>query len=109
MAIKLIQCIVRPGKLDDLIVALQAVTAGMTAHEIRSLGPEGPLQAVYRGVQYETLTPRVQLDIVTDDSWLDDILRIVVEVAKTGVAGDGHIHVMPVEESYHVRTGFMES
>jgi nitrogen regulatory protein PII len=61
---KLIQCVVRPGKLDDLIAALQPVTSGITAHEIRSLGPEGGWQAMYRGVNYETLLPRVLLDIV---------------------------------------------
>jgi nitrogen regulatory protein PII len=106
---KLIQCIIRPGKLDDLITALQPVTSGITAHEIRSLGPEGNWHAMYRGVVYETLLPRVLLDIVTDDTWVDDIIRIVAETAHTGQSGDGSIHVLPVEESYHVRTGFMDS
>ena len=106
---KLIQCIVRPGKLEDLIAALGPMVPGMTAHEIRSCGPEGQWHAVYRGVEYETLMPRVQLDIVIDDSWVEQILRIVAETAKTGENGDGSIHIMPVEESYHVRTGFMDS
>jgi len=106
---KLIQCVIRPGRLDDLITALQPVTSGMTAREIRSCGPEGPWHAMYRGVQYETLMPRVLLDIVTDETWVDDIIRIVAETARTGETGDGFIHIMPVEESYHVRTGFMDS
>jgi len=105
---KLIQCIVRPGKLDDLLTALNPVVSGMTAREIRSAGPEGPWHAMYRGVEYETLIPRVLIDIVTDDSWVDDIVRIVAETARTGESGDGFIHIMPVEESYHVRTGFMD-
>jgi nitrogen regulatory protein P-II 1 len=105
---KLIQCVIRPGKVDDLIAALQSVTSGITAHEIRSCGPEGGWHATYRGVEYETLLPRVLLDIVTDDSWVDDIIRIVSETARTGESGDGAIHVLPVEGSYHVRTGFMD-
>jgi len=109
MGMKLIQCVIRPGKLDDLIAALQPVTSGITAHEIRSLGPDGGWQAMYRGVNYETLIPRVLLDIVTDDSWVDDIVRIVAETARTGQGADGEIHILPVEESYHVRTGFMDS
>jgi len=105
---KLIQCVVRPGKVEDLITALQHVTSGITARELHSCGPEGSWHATYRGVEYETLLPRVLLDIVTDDSWVDDIIRIVADTARTGESGDGAIHVLPVEESYHVRTGFME-
>ena len=108
MDVKLIQCIVRPGKLEDLINALLPVTSGMTAREIRTLGPEGGWYGMYRGVPYETLVPRVLLDIVTDDTWVDDIIRIVAETARTGATGDGSIHIMPVEETYHVRTGFMD-
>lgn len=105
---KLIQCVVRPGKVDELITALQSVTSGITAREIRSCGPEGVWHATYRGVQYETLLPRVLLDIVADDTWVDDIIRIVADTARTGISGDGAIHVLPVEGSYHVRTGFMD-
>jgi len=105
---KLIQCIVRPGKLEDLIAALQPVTSGMTAREIRAIDSGGPWHAVYRGVEYEALLPRVLVDIVTDETWVEDIIRIVVETTRTGESGDGSICVMPVTESYHVRTGFMD-
>jgi len=107
-AMKLIQCIVHPAKLDQLITALQPVTSGMTVHEIRSCGPGISWHAIYRGVEYETLLPRILLDIVSDDTWVDDIIRIVVETARTGEANNGSIQIMPVEESYHVRTGFMD-
>jgi nitrogen regulatory protein P-II 1 len=63
---------------------------------------------MYRGVEYETLLPRVLLDIVSDDTWVDDIIRIVVATARTGEMNDGSVHILPVEESYHVRTGFMD-
>jgi len=105
---KLIQCIVHPGKLDQLVTALQPVTSGMTAHEVRACGPGRSWNMTYRGVEYETLLPRIVLDIVSDDTWVDDIIRIVVETARTGDANDGSVYVMPVEESYHVRTGFMD-
>jgi nitrogen regulatory protein P-II 1 len=105
---KLIQCIVHPAKLDQLVTALQSVTSGMTAREIRSCGPGISWHAMYRGVEYETLLPRVLLDIVSDDTWVDDIIRIVVATARTGDMNDGSVHILPVEESYHVRTGFMD-
>src|SRR6185295_6686234 len=105
---KLIQCIVHPAKLDQLVTALQPVTSGMTAREIRSCGTGSGWTAMYRGVEYETLLPRVLLDIVSDDTWVEDVIRIVVETARTGDANDGTVQVMPVDESYHVRTGFMD-
>jgi len=105
---KLIQCIVHPAKLDQLLTALQPFTSGLTVHEIRSFGPGIGWQAMYRGVQYETLLPRLLLDIVSDETWVDDVIRIVVKTARTGDVNDGSIHVVPVEESYHVRTGFMD-
>jgi len=105
---KLIQCIIHPAKLDQVVTALQPVTSGMTTQEIRSFGPGPGWQATYRGVQYEALLPRIQLDIVSDESWVDDVIRIVVNTARTGDGNDGSIRIMPVEESYHVRTGFMD-
>ena len=52
---KLIQCIVHPAKLDQLLTALQPFTSGLTVHEIRSFGPGIGWHAIYRGVEYETL------------------------------------------------------
>src|SRR5579862_4305162 len=105
---KLIECIVRPGKLEEIIQALLPVTSGMTAREIRSCGPDGTLHAVYRGVDYETLMPGILLNIAADDSWVDEIIGIIAATARTGQKGDGSIRVLPIEESYHVRTGFMD-
>ena len=105
---KLIQCIVHPAKLDQLLTALQPFTSGLTIHEIRSFGPGIGWHAIYRGVEYETLLPRLLVDIVSDETWVDDVIRIVVNTARTGDVNDGSIHIVPVEESYHVRTGFMD-
>jgi nitrogen regulatory protein P-II 1 len=106
---KMIRCIVHPGKLDEIVTALQPVTSGMTAREIRSCGPGEGWHSVYRGVEYETLLPRILLDIVSDETWVDDIIRIVVATARTGESlNDGSVQIIPVEESYHVRTGFMD-
>ena len=38
----------------------------------------------------------------------DDIIPILVKIARTGEIGDGRIFVSPVDEAYHVRTGFMD-
>ena len=48
------------------------------------------------------------VEIVADDSKVDDIIRVVSETAKTGQIGDGRIFVVDVEQVYHVRTGSMD-
>jgi nitrogen regulatory protein P-II 1 len=48
------------------------------------------------------------IEIATDDNKVDDLVRILSETAQTGDIGDGRIFVVPIEEAYHVRTGFMD-
>ena len=48
------------------------------------------------------------IEIVTDDNKVDDIVQILNQTARTGEIGDGRIFICPVEEAYHVRTGFMD-
>jgi nitrogen regulatory protein P-II 1 len=45
---------------------------------------------------------------VTEDNKVDDVIRAVFEIARTGQIGDGRVFVLPVDENYHVRTGFMD-
>jgi len=86
-----------------------SVTPGMTVSEVRGRGRQKGHPAVYRGVEYQmTLLPKVKIEILTDDNKVDDLIRILYETARTGEIGDGRIFVLPVEQTYHVRTGFMD-
>jgi nitrogen regulatory protein PII len=106
---KLIKCIVRQEKLTEVIEKLSGIVAGLTVTEVRGHGRQGGHSAVYRGVEYFiALLPKAMIEIVTDDNKVDDVIRVVSQVAKTGEIGDGRIFVLPVDEAYHVRTGFMD-
>ena len=106
---KLIQCIIRQEKLNDVVEKLMSVTPGMTVSEVRGRGRQKGHPAVYRGVEYQlTLLPKVKIEILADDNKVDDLIRILYETARTGEIGDGRIFVLPVEQTYHVRTGFMD-
>jgi nitrogen regulatory protein P-II 1 len=48
------------------------------------------------------------VEIVADDSRVDDIIKIVTATARTGQIGDGRIFILNVDQSYHVRTGFID-
>jgi nitrogen regulatory protein P-II 1 len=106
---QLIKCIIQPDKQDDVVTALQSVVTGMTVWEVRGHGHQKGQPLIYRGVEYAVaLLPKVMIEIVADDNRIDDIVKLIIETARTGNIGDGRIFVQPVEATYHIRTGFME-
>ena len=104
---KLIKCIVRPNKVEEIKDALEKVSvSGLTVTEVRGHGRQKGHKAVYRGREYEvSLLPKMMIDVVAPDGIVDDIVRTVVEAARTGEIGDGRIFVMPVDQAYNIRTG----
>jgi nitrogen regulatory protein PII len=106
---KLVKCIIRPEKLTDVMDRLSSVAAGLTVMEVQGHGRQGGHTALYRGVEYNLmLRPKVTIEVVTDDNKVDDVIQILNQTARTGEIGDGRIFVLPVDEAYHVRTGFMD-
>ena len=106
---KLNKCIIQPHKLHEVVPALQELVAGMTVSDVKGIGRQKGHPIMYRGVEYEQpLLPKVMIDIVADDNKVDDIVNLVIRTARTGNIGDGRIFVLPLDETYHVRTGFME-
>jgi nitrogen regulatory protein P-II 1 len=106
---KLVQCIIRTEKLDDVVDTVAKITRGLTVCSARGHGRQKEPMAVYRGVKYQfLLCPKVMIEIVTDDNKVDDVIKAIRQTAQTGEVGDGRIFVLPVEGAYHVRTGFMD-
>ncbi len=106
---KLIQCIIRPEKLPDLVERIEGMASGITVSEVRGHGHQKGQPAIYRGLEYQiTLLPKTRVEIVAEDSKVDDIIKIVTEAARTGQIGDGRIFVVNVDETYHVRTGLTD-
>ena len=106
---KLVQCVIRQEKLNEVVEKLMTITSGLTVSDVRGRGRQNGRSAVYRGATYQfTLLPKVMIEIVTDDNRVDDVVRVVSEHARTGEIGDGRIFIGPVEEAYHIRTGFID-
>ncbi len=103
---KLIKCIVRPSKIDEVRDALEkASLSGMTITEVRGHGRQKGHQAVYRGREYEVgLLPKTMIEMAVPNDLVDDVIRIVVKAARTGDIGDGRIWVLNIDEGYNIRT-----
>ena len=106
---KLVKCIIRQDKLTAVIERLSNIVPGLTVSEVRGHGRQKGHSAVYRGLEYSVdLLPKNMVEVVIDDNKVDDVISVVREVASTGNIGDGRIFIEPVDEAYHIRTGFMD-
>ena len=108
---KLIKSIVRPNKVDDVKDALAKLNiAGMTVTEVRGHGKQKGHAAIYRGKEYNvSLLPKIEIEVVVDDSAADAAITAIATAAHTGEIGDGRVFVLPLEASYRIRTGEKES
>jgi len=105
--VKLITAVIKPHKLEDVRVALEAFgITGMTVTESSGYGRQKGHTEVYRGAEYDiTLIPKVRLEVVVPDAEAADLVDVIVKSAQTGRIGDGKVWVTPVETVVRVRTG----
>ena len=104
---KLIKGIVRPNKVDEVKDALGKMNvSGMTVTEVRGHGKQKGHTAIYRGQEYNvSLLPKIEIDVVVPDSIADEVVKAIIQAARTGEIGDGRVFVLPVGQSFRIRTG----
>ncbi|PKM47777.1 MAG: transcriptional regulator [Firmicutes bacterium HGW-Firmicutes-8] len=104
---KKIEAIIRPSKLDEIKDALGLFGIhGMTVTEVIGCGLQKGKKEVYRGTEYTIdLLPKIKIEIVVRDKWVDEVIRIFINTARTGEIGDGKIFVYAVENAVRIRTG----
>ena len=107
---KLIKAIVRPNKVDEVKDALAKLNvSGVTVTEVRGHGKQKGHTAIYRGQEYNvSLLPKMELEVVVPDELADDAVKAIIQAARTGEIGDGRVFVLPVGQSYRIRTGELE-
>src|SRR5437588_7170260 len=108
---KLIKSIVRPNKVDEVKDALTRMgIAGMTVTEVRGHGKQKGHTAIYRGKEYNvSLLPKMEIETVVADHVAEEVVKVIIEAARTGEIGDGRVFVIPVSDSYKIRTGENEA
>jgi nitrogen regulatory protein P-II 1 len=104
---KLITAIIKPFKLDDVKVALEAYgIQGMTVSEASGFGRQRGHTEVYRGAEYTVdLVPKVRLEVLVEDHDSEPVIDVIVGAAQTGRIGDGKVWSVPVDTVARVRTG----
>jgi nitrogen regulatory protein PII len=107
---KLIKAIVRPNKVDEVKDAVGKLgLSGITVTEVRGHGKQKGHTAIYRGQEYTvSLLPKMEIEIVVPDAIADEAVKVITQAARTGEIGDGRVFVIPVHQSYRIRTGELE-
>ena len=104
---KKIEAIIKPFKLDDVRDALTDIGVnGMTVTEVKGFGRQKGHTEIYRGAEYAVdFLPKIRLEIVLEDSRVEQAVEAIVQAANSGKIGDGKIFILPVEGVVRIRTG----
>jgi len=106
-ALKKIEAIIRPFKLDEVKVALvNAGIIGMTVSEVRGFGRQKGQTERYRGSEYTVeFLQKLKIEVVVEEELVDTVIEKIMVAARTGEIGDGKIFVSNVEGVVRIRTG----
>lgn len=103
---KKIEAIIRKTKFEEVKEALhEAGIEFFSFWDVRGVGQarEG---RVYRGIIYDTSTiERTKISIIVRNKNIDKTIQAILTSARTGEIGDGKIFVLPIDDSYRIRTG----
>jgi nitrogen regulatory protein P-II 1 len=104
---KRVEAIIRSENLDSLREALDAKGFhGMTVTEVKGRGTQKGIQLEWRVGEYKVeFLPKIKLDLVVNDKDVDSVVKIMVDVCKTGNIGDGKIFISTIDDVIRIRTG----
>ena len=102
-----VECILRPNQILEIKDALGKLGInGMTVTEVIGCG----LQKGHTDTGWNTefninLLPKTKIEMVVSDSVVDEVIKVIIDVARTGEIGDGKIFTSPIGNAIRIRTG----
>jgi nitrogen regulatory protein P-II 1 len=107
LAMKKIEAVIKPFKIDDVKEALQEIgVQGLTVLEAKGFGRQKGHTELYRGAEYVVdFLPKIKIEAVVADDQLAAALEAIQTAARTGKIGDGKIFVSDISEVIRIRTG----
>jgi nitrogen regulatory protein PII len=104
---KMVMAYIRHEAFEPIRTELLALGfPSLTISEVKGSGRQRGITERYRGAELTNyLRPKVKLECVVADADVQTIVDTVLKHGRTGAVGDGKVFVLPVDESYRVRTG----
>ena len=100
-----LECFIQPFKLDEIKGALFEVgVEGMSVSEVKGFGKQrGYINGGELNREVKFLS-KIKMEIVVEEDIVDNVIKTIVKLAKTGEFGSGKIFVIPVEDAIRIRT-----
>lgn len=97
---KQIVAVVKPYLAEKVLESLKrAPLEAVSVREVKGYGRQKNYLDQYAGSEYAlAFIPKVEIDLWVDDARAEEIVRKIVEAARTGKMGDGKIFVMPAQQ-----------
>jgi nitrogen regulatory protein PII len=94
---KQVIAIFKPYLAEKVLDALgDAPVEACSVREVKGYGRQKNYLDDYRGSEYSlAYLPKVEITLWVDDLRAEEVVRTIVEVARTGRMGDGKIFVLP--------------
>lgn len=94
---KQVVAIVKPYLVEKVLEGLKrAPLEAVSVREVKGYGRQKSYLDQYAGSEYSlAFLPKVEINLWVDDSRVEEVIRKIVEVARTGRMGDGKILVLP--------------
>lgn len=104
---KKIEAVIRPFTVDDVTEALIALgVGGLTVTEVRGSGNETDRTEHHLEAEHTTdLVPKAVVEVVVADDVVAAAIATICQMARTELAGDGYVFVLPVSAAIRIRTG----
>jgi nitrogen regulatory protein P-II 1 len=102
-----IECILRPEKIVEVRNALGSLgIKGMTVTEVIGCGlQKGHTRDGWNTEFNINLLPKTKIEMVVSDIVVDEVIKAIIEISRTGEIGDGKIFTYPVGDAIRIRTG----
>ena len=96
--LKQIIAIVKPYLAEKVLESLErAPLEALTVREVKGFGRQKSYLDEYGETEYSSaFLPKVEIEMWADETRVEEIVKKIVAVARTGRMGDGKILVLPV-------------
>ncbi len=103
--LKKIEGFIQPAKLDELKDALiEAGVEGMTVSDVRGFGRQLGHTEENDDSRPVRFLPKTKIEIVVEEERVEELISLIMRMARTGKIGAGKLFVLPVEDAVRVST-----
>ena len=108
---KKIEAIIKPFKLSAVKEALHEINlSGMTVIDVKGFGRQRGQDGLDINQDYEEeFHAKIKIELIVEDSILEQALESIKKAAYSGKIGDGKIFVSNIEQVIRIRTGEKDS